>query len=199
MPITPQVARTARKINLTALDQQLQAEAGELQTTVADPNELAFLNYVFVAAHVGLYWIDGDPYTYKFPQTYEGERLAQLCGYLKRLATADQPALSTERDKQVTLLRDVTWPTYARVCAQYTYHGDSSLRLKIGYQRCGLDSVTTEHDPGPQDTPANALPRFHTLESETFHLSALAVVYLNRAVKAPLLDLNVTPPSLRRS
>lgn len=194
MPITPEIRRTTRKINLVALDQQLQAEAGEMQTSVTDPDELAFVNYVFVAAHVGVFWIGGDPYSYRFPKPYEGERLARLCAYLKRLEGKDFQVIYTERDKQVTLLRDVTWPAYSKVCASYTYHGDSGTTLEMGYEWCGIDSLASEYDPeAPADAPPPYLPKFHALESEAFHCNVLAVIYLNRVVKAPLLDLDVTP------
>ncbi|WP_161881916.1 hypothetical protein [Deinococcus alpinitundrae] len=194
MPITPQVARTTRKINLAALDQQLQAEAGEAQTNVVDPDELAFLNYVFVAAHCGLYWINGDPYTYKFPKGYEAQRLPRLCAYLKRLESQDGLALFAERDKQVDLLRTRAWPAYAESCASYTYTGTGGTQLEMGYEWCGIETLTTEQDEDARpDTPPNALPVFHHPASEDFHLNALAVVYLNRMLKLPLLDLDVAP------
>ncbi len=46
---------------------------------------------------------------------------------------------------------------------------------------------------GPQDAPPPYLPLFHSEESEAFHCNARAVLHLDRAIRRPLCDLDITP------
>lgn len=196
MPITPAAKRTARKISLKLLLDQLDQEWGKHQAGGPYPEawENDLLAYYHAGVRVALHWIDGDPYTYQFPREYQGERLARLCGYLQTLEDVTGLPLHTERDRQVQLLRGTAWPVYAEVCAGMTHEGGPGISAELTYTWSGIDSLWSEQNPeGPQDAPPPYLPKFHAPESETFHCCALAVLFLNRATKRPLTDLDITP------
>lgn len=195
MPITPATkpAQPGRKrISLKLLLDQLDQEWEKAQPLGGPDADL--LAYYHSAIRVALHWIDGDPYAYQFPRAYQGERLAKVCAYLQRLETADSQTLIRERDRQVTLLRERAWPQYAEVCAGMTYEGTGGTQAELTYTWAGIDSLWgSDEGEGPKDAPPPYLPRFYAPESETFHCCALAVLYLNRANKLPLTDLDITP------
>ena len=199
MPISPERTRTARKVSLGFLLKTLNQEWDAHQTSAAvqpypEQWETDLLAYYHAGVRIALHWIDGDPYTYKFPKPYQDERLARLCGYLKKCEALTGAALINERDKQVRLLREQTWPAYAEACAGSNHTGTGGLALELTYTWSGIDSLWSEHDPeSPKDAPPPYLPKFHAPESEAFHCNALAVLYLNRAAKYPLSDLDITP------
>lgn len=199
MPVTPELTRTARKVSLGFLLKTLDREwadheAGEAQQPYPERWEVDLLAYYHAAIRVALHWLDGDPYTYKFPRAYQGERLAKLCAYLIKTEKLQGGALELERDRQVYLLRTQTWPAYAEACAGMNHDGSGGLAAELTYTWSGIDTLWSEQDPeGPQDAPPPYLPKFHSLESEAFHCNALAVLYLNRATKRPLTDLDITP------
>ncbi|QLG11758.1 hypothetical protein HLB42_21640 (plasmid) [Deinococcus sp. D7000] len=197
MAITPSVPKTARKISLGFLLKTLQKEwdahAAHAEP-FPEPWEEALFAYYHAGVTVALSWIDGDPYTYRFPREYQGERLARLCGYLQKLETADPAVLIAQRDKQVALLRDVTWPAYEQACVGMNHTGTGGLLPELTYTWDGIDSLWSEHDePEDKNAPPPYLPKFHAAESEAFHCNALAVLFLNRAAKFPLSDLDITP------
>lgn len=70
MAITPSVPKTARKISLGFLLKTLQKEwdahAAHAEP-FPEPWEEALFAYYHAGVTVALSWIDGDPYTYRFP------------------------------------------------------------------------------------------------------------------------------------
>ena len=103
--------------------------------------------------------------------------------------------LMDARDKQIELLRTITWPAYRDRCADtMNYSGTGGLKAELTYTWDGIDSLySPDADSGPLDQPLPYLPKFHSPESEAFHCNVLAVLFLNRAVKTTLCDLWVTP------
>ncbi|MFC4424651.1 hypothetical protein [Deinococcus navajonensis] len=195
MAITPATKpKPAKKINLNTLTGQLDREWEDLQSGLVPQADAPLLTYYHSGTRTALTWIEGDPYTYLFPAAYQGERLARLCGYLKSLEEKPMPELHAARDKQVELLREQTWPAYVEVCVDMTHEGTGGTPAELTYTWAGVDSLWTEEGPaGPVDAPAPRLPKFHSAESEAFHCNALAVLFLNRATRRPLCDLDVTP------
>lgn len=196
MAITPTTLRTPRKISLGFLLKTLDKEWDAHTTPWPEPWEDALFAYYHGGVRIALHWVDGDPYTYKFPRAYEGERLARLCGYLRKLELADPVTLITERDKQVNLLRDVTWPAYEKACAGMCTEASpgQDCPSELTYTWDGIDSLWSEHDaPEDKDAPPPYLPKFHAAESEAFHCNVLAVLFLNRAAKYQLSDIDITP------
>lgn len=202
MAITPEVKRTARKVSLGFLLKILDQEWEKLQASVEKEPwnghwQSGLLPHYFAGVHVALHWIDGDPYTYKFPPAYQQERLARLCAYLQKMEALTGEALFNERDKQVTLLSETVWPGYAEVCVGMGHEegtGDKPMPPELTYTWEGVDSLWSEHEPaGPMNEVLPYLPKFHSKESEAFHCCALAVLFLNRACKCGLADLDVTP------
>ena len=60
-----------------------------------------------------------------------------------------------------------------------------------GYTWDGLDTLWQTEDSAVNDQQIYYLPQFHCRASEDFHLVALAVLFLNRACKRRLSDLEV--------
>lgn len=122
------------------------------------------------------------------------ERLARLCGYLQKAERLQGLELEHERDRQTHLLRTQTWPEYLDVCAGMNHDGSGGCQAELTYTWSGIDTLWSEQNSeGPQDAPPPYLPLFHSEESEAFHCNALAVLYLNRATRRPLCDLDITP------
>ncbi|GGM39710.1 hypothetical protein GCM10008956_15190 [Deinococcus arenae] len=197
MAITPATkpAPKTKRINLQLILDQLDAEWAAQDTPFADDDTRALLAYYQTAARVALHWISGDPYTHQFPTGYQDERLAKVCAYLRGQGGATQGELLTARDRQVTLLLDRTWPAYRGTCTDtMNYTGTGGLPAEFTFTWAGIDSLWTPdtYQP-PMDAPAPYLPRFHSPESEAFHCNVLAVLFLNRAIKTGLCDLDVTP------
>ncbi|MDP9764895.1 hypothetical protein [Deinococcus enclensis] len=204
MPITPSTkpAQPGRKrISLPLLLDQLDREWDDLQAQdnpFTTDDDRALLAYYHAAVRIGLDWIQGD-YHYTFPTWYQDQRLARLCTYLKGLEGLDMNPLMDARDKQLTLLREQTWPAYYERCTPGMNHHastgtDTSIKAELTYTWDGIDSLySPAGDSGPLDQPLPYLPKFHSPESEAFHCNVLAVLFLNRAVKTSLCDLWVTP------
>ena len=196
MPVTPELTRTVRKVSLGFLLKTLDSEwaAHEAGPPLPERWEADLLAYFHAAARVALHWVDGDCYTYIFPRAYQGERLAKLCAYLKKTEKLTGGALEIERDKQVAFLRGTTWPAYALACAGMNHDGSGGCTAELTYTWAGIDTLWSEQNPHEaQDAPPSYLPKFHSPESEAFHCNVLAIVYLNRATKRPLADLDITP------
>lgn len=203
MAITPQAGPRPRRPSPTLLLDQLDAEwaAHEAQATpLPEAWEEALLAYYQTAVRVALHWIQGDP-AFPFPLEYRTERLARACAHIVKVTTQDVPAVIAERDRQVQALRDRTWPAYEEVCAPWAHQAstgtDTSIRAEFGrlpYTWAGLDVLWSESEPsGAQDAPPSYLPKFCSPESEAFHCNALVVLFLNRAAKYQLCDLDLTP------
>lgn len=196
-PPAPGRKRISLKLLLDQLDHEWAASQAQDNPFRSD-DDRALLAYYQTAVRIGLQWIDGD-YRYAFPDWYQDQRLARLCGYLNGLEGQDAPTLYPHRDKQVTLLREQTWPAYRERCTPGMAHHastgtDTSITAELTYTWDGLDSLySPEEHSGPMNAPLPYLPRFHAPESEAFHCNALAVLFLNRAVKLGLADLDVTP------
>lgn len=145
MPITPEVKRTARKVSLGFLLKILDQEWEKLQASVElNPQQSnwssGLYSYYHAGVRVALHWIDGDPYTYKFPPAYQQERLARLCAYHVRVESLTGEALFDERDKQVTLLKETVYPVYAEVCGGMSLEGHNGAPPELTYTWEGVDS-----------------------------------------------------------
>ena len=196
MPVTPELTRTPRKVSLGFLLKTLDGEWAALQADealrcAADADLLA---YYHAGVRVALHWVDGCVFSYKFPRAYQGERLAKVCAYLQKTEKLQGGALEVERDKQVAFLRETTWPEYERECVGMNYDGSGGARAELTYTWSGIDSLWSEQNADEtQDAPPSYLPKFHSPESEAFHCNSLAILFLNRATKRPLTDLDITP------
>ena len=199
MPLTPELTRTARKVSLGFLLKTLEREYVEREASEArQPHperwEIDLFWYYHTAVYVGAHWINGCPFSYKFPRAYQGERLAKLCAYLQKAEKLHGGALELERDRQTDLLRTQTWPAYAKACTGMNHDASGGCTAELTYTWSGIDTLWSEQNlEEAQDAPPSYLPKFHSLESEAFHCNALAVLYLNRATKRPLTDLDITP------
>lgn len=199
MPITPinrPVTPGRKKISLPLLLDQLDREWEASQRADAlfvSDDDAACLTYYHCALRVALRWIEGD-YHYQFPAWYGGQRLEKVCAYLRGLEGQPAEALYPHRDKQVTLLRTTSWPAYRDRCALTGHTGTGGVPAELGYTWDGLDSLYTPDEAlSGQEKVLPYLPRFHAPESEAWHCNALAVMFLNRALKLALVDLEVTP------
>jgi len=177
--------KPTKKISLPLLLDQLDSE------WLTDKNpahpDAALRAYVHAAARIALHWISGDPYNMKFPEDFQTERLAKLCGWLKAL---EGEATIAARTAQVAALRQV-WPAYADVCTGAL--NDSAPHdqefIQRSYTWDGLDTLWQTDESAIKDQQIYYLPQFHCRASEDFHLVVLAVVFLNRASKRRLVDL----------
>ena len=194
MPVTPELTRTPRKVSLGFLLKTLDGEwaalrADEALRCAADADLLA---YYHAGVRVALHWVDGCVFSYKFPRAYQNERLAKACHYLQKCEKLQGGALEIERDKQVAFLRETTWPEYERECSGSNHLGSGGLKMELTYTWSGIDSLWSEIDIPEGESPPY-LPKFHSPESEAFHCNILAILFLNRATKRPLTDLDITP------
>jgi hypothetical protein len=167
---------------LDQLDREFDAYSQHCVSADSAPSveEQGLMAYFFCCVRVALHWV-GDPYTVEFPEHYQGERLAKLCRWLSGL----QPEqLEQARAGQVAQLHR-RWPAYAAKCT--TYRGDDGSPPDVlGFTWVGLDSLWSSDEP-TDDT--RYFPKFGCVESEDFHLLALAVLFLNRATRRKLSDL----------
>lgn len=190
MPLTGTSKAPARKtpikpnVSLELLQDQLDAEWRP------DADDLAV--YFHAAARTALHWIAGDPYAVQFPPTYD-TRLVRLCAWLRGQQDSDPAALLATRDAQVTALRERTWPAYRDTCTLASHERGTGTgpHSPPEFDWAALDGTWDED--GPADARASRLPVFLSAESEAWHCNVLAVLFLNRAVKMPLCDLDVTP------
>lgn len=168
---------------LDQLDREFDAYSTLCLTADSAPSVDAqgLMAYFFCCVRVALHWVGGDPYTVEFPQHYQGERLAKLCRWLSGLPPEQ---LEQARAGQVAQLHR-RWPAYAAKCT--TYRGDDGSPPDVlGFTWVGLDSLWSSDEP-TDDT--RYFPKFGCVESEDFHLLALAVLFLNRATRRKLSDL----------
>jgi|GEM_PF-5896194 len=144
-----------------------------------------------------LHWINGDPLTITFPSAYQQERLAKLCAYLQTIhgTTKLEPA----RASMLTALHEL-WPAYQDACSHAPLNsaleGDDNTQE---YRAWNFPERTPSPWGGPFDPPLDApapdLPEFRDTEcgriSSSWHLTLLAVVFLNHWTGRRLLDFDV--------
>lgn len=192
--------QAAPTIRLKDVLSQLDREWGGLR--LEDPGtdlEVALRAYFHVSVRVGLYWINGDPYTWDAPEPFQGERLWKLCLWLRCLDQDNPTALKKARAAQLRSLRGLIWENYQGECIPTVEKpsGYSSYDQEIlPFTWEGIDTLwqTDEYLQAlPADQGPAYLPRFACKASEDWHLVCIAVLFLNRACKYALADLHPYP------
>ncbi|EYB67041.1 hypothetical protein DEIPH_ctg052orf0038 [Deinococcus phoenicis] len=179
----------ASRNNLALILDQLDSEWATLKQD--DPTihgeDAGLLAYYHSCVRPALHWVAGDPYTFAFPESYQRERLAKLCGYLKSLQGADAQQVKAARERNLAGLRAV-WPAYRELNPDDVPNGLSPMELECPpFTWAAIE--TGWNGDGPDDYRINFLPAFATKESADFHLAALAVLFLNRQLRYALTDL----------
>lgn len=194
MPLTgtnTKKAAAAPTIRLKDLLDQLDSEWSTLKQDSPEQHgqdEAALLAYYHACVRPALHWVNGDPYTFDFPESYQPERLAKLCGYLKTLQAADPEQVKAARERNLAGLRAV-WPSYAALIGPEKYPDDYCL-IEVEVPPFSWAAIETAwNGDGPDDYRTNFLPTFATRESADFRLAALAVLFLNRQLRYALTDL----------
>lgn len=171
-----------RRVDLKALLAQLDSE---WQQDKHEASGVAAYYHCCVA--VALHWVRGDPYNYPFPESYQGERLAKMCAWLRAQQGKPLSELEGLREQQARLLAQ-KWPAYAQRCTTLGDNSDQGVQGEIlNFTWDGLDSLWMDEQAKPDST--DYLPQFACKESEEFHLICLALLFLNRATKRRLADL----------
>ena len=163
--------------------------------------DVALRAYFHTSVRVGLYWINGDPYTWAPHEAFHGERLWKLSLWLRTLDPENSQTLKEARAAQLRQLRGPAWTNYQAVCTPLQtepyQNGEAGLDREIlPYTWEGIDTLwqTDAYLQGlPADKAPDYLPRFAVRESEDWHLVCLAVLFLNRVCKYALADLHPYP------
>lgn len=184
-----------QKIKLEDLLTQLDHEWETLKQDDAQKyglDEAGLLAYYHCCLRPALYWIEGDPYTYTFPDAYQHERLAKLCQYLRGLQhETDKTTLKKARELSLRNLRK-SWPpfrdlAYPDMPADWPGSTSDWETPLFNWEVVGVP--TWDGVELPEKARALELPAFRYPESANFHLNALAVLFLNRQVRYYLTDL----------
>lgn len=204
MPLTGSKKQAATQaaptIRISDLLDQLDSEWQTLKqdsVEVHGADEAGLLAYYHCALRVGIYWVNGDPYRFEFPEGYQQERLAKLCAYLKTLQGADVAEVKAARERTLAGLR-ACWPAYANLAypdmpADWP-HGVSNWEI-LPFTWDAIETLWDGDSVVGQGEKARALflPAFRYRESADFHLAALAVLFLNRQLRWSLTDLYPHP------
>lgn len=183
-------------IRLRDLLDQLDREWGELRldwgAEATDPrntDEAGLLAYFHTCLRPALHWVNGDPYTVQFPDEYQGQRLAKMCGYLREQLTVSPEAAQAARELNLRALREKWGPYRDLAIPEGLPNGTSALEAEVlPFTWAAMDTLWQ----GPNwmgDGPAQFLPQFHSKASADFHLAALATLFLNRQLRRKLTDL----------
>lgn len=155
-------------------------------------DEAGLLAYFHVCVRCLLQQV-GDPYTAQFPAGYIAtERLPKLCAHLIRCQELEGEPLKIARETVITALR-ASWPAYRDLAIPDAHETDpwgsvSAYELKcLPFTWEAIEKNWTGEDDDPNRT--KFLPTFSTQASADFHLTALAVLYLNRQCRYYLTDL----------
>lgn len=190
-------AKAAPTIRLRDLLDQLDSEWATLKqdSPQLHGDDAGLLAYYHTCTRCALHWINGDPYSFQFPEGYLGERLAKLCAYLKSLQGAEQQQVKEARERTLAGLRQA-WPAYRELAdPKGDYPHEHYCALDDEVLPFTWEAIETLW-PGENwraedgaDARALFLPQFATQASADFHLAALAVLFLNRQCKYMLTDL----------
>ena len=182
-------------IRLRDLLDQLDREWTDLRLNwaadAADPrntDEAGLLAYFHTCLRPALHWVNGDPYTVVFPDEYQSERLAKLCGYLREKLSAPLEDVQAARELNLRALHE-KWPAYRDLAIPELAEDGSLLDAEV--LPFTWEAIETLWQ-GPNwigDGPAQFLPQFHSKASADFHLAALATLFLNRQLRRKLTDL----------
>lgn len=144
------------------------------------------LTAMFVALMLpALDWVAGDPLTATFPDDPRCARLAGLCAYLRKAEGQEAQARA-----QMLGQLHAAWERYQLLAVAEVPNGTAPLNQELAEFTWAALEPTFNADPDAERP--RLLPDFHTRESADFHLAALAVLFLNRALKRPLTDLSST-------
>lgn len=195
----PKSAAPSRN-NLALILDQLDSEWATLKQDSVElhgPYEAGLLAYYHCALRVGIYWVNGDPYRFEFPEEYQQERLAKLCSYLASLQAAAPEEVKAARERNLTGLR-ACWPAYANLAypdmpADWP-HGVSNWEI-LPFSWDAIETLWSGDNWTGEGERARTLflPAFRYRESADFHLASLAVLYLNRQLRYALTDLYPHP------
>lgn len=156
--------------------------------------------YFNSSVRVGLFWINGN-LDFRFPDEYVAldTRLPKMCKWLAEVIARDDTAeLRQTRREQLEVLYEI-WPSYKRKCTSYLEcFGQPGEAREIAYAYTWQGIDTLWHGPvgelgkieGDPRAPIAFLPVFQSPESEEFHLACLSILFLNRACRVKLTDLN---------
>ena len=188
MPLSPK--QLPKAITLSSLLDQLDREW--CPETLDGGDEATLAVYYQASVRPALYWLKvdqyADPYRFEWPESAKQHRLYRLCQWLGGIEAGAAPAA---REQMLAALRRA-WPAYRDVAvpkdiADGTAALDYELRL-VPYN--WDDLVTHWGDPDPEARRTLHLPQFSNSASEDFHLTALALLYLNRQCRYALADLS---------
>lgn len=180
---TKAAPKPKKALSLKALLSQLESEWEQ------DKHEASGVAaYYHSAVSVGLHWVKGDPYQYEFPASYEAQRLAKMCHWLRGLRDKPLAEVEAARESQARLIAQ-HWPAYAERCTTLGDNSAQGVTAEIlNYTWDGLDTLWMTEDKA-EASNKDYLPLFACKESENFHLLALALLFLNLATKRRLADL----------
>ncbi|WP_019008958.1 hypothetical protein [Deinococcus aquatilis] len=179
-------------IRIKDIQDQLDTEWANLKQdsiSLHGEEESGLLAYYQCAARLGIHWVAGDPYTFQFPEAYQGERLAKLCAYLIGLKDADPALVKQAREHNLKALRVKAWPAYRDMAVPPIPQGMSMMNVEIlPFNWEGLERLWNGETHEVTGTSV-FLPAFQFPETADFHLATLAVLYLNRQLRYALTDL----------
>lgn len=168
---------------------ELRLDWGAEATDPRNTDEAGLLAYFHTCLRPALHWVHGDPYTVVFPDEYQGERLAKLCGYLREKLSASMEEIQAARELNLRALREKWGPYRDLAIPEGLPDGTSALEAEVlPFTWAAIETLWQ----GPNwigDGPAQFLPDFRYKASADFHLAALAVLFLNRQLRRKLTDL----------
>lgn len=206
MPLTatgkkPSAARqkAGSRAELAAILDQLDSEWQTLKQD--DPasfgEDSGLLAYYHTVLRPALHWIDGDPYHWQPPAEYAGERLSKMCRWLSGLQEAEREQVKQARELMLANLRHC-WPAYRDLDTGPIPDGKSPMDMEVlPFTWEGIETLW-HGENWTGDGPAVFLPAFANKESADFHLSALALLFLNRQLRYYLTDLEHHPTDVGR-
>lgn len=192
-PAKPRNSRAELNAILDQLDHEWETlKQGDPAHHGEDSGLLAYYHAVIRPA---LHWMNADPYTWEAPTEYHGERLWKMCAWLRGLKDADRVSVKKAREQMLTNLR-TSWPAYRDLCTGEVPNGQSPLDVEVlPFTWEGIETLWQGQN-WEGDKPAVFLPQFACKESADFHLSALALLFLNRQLKFYLSDLQAHPTDI---
>lgn len=193
---TPAQAAKKGRALLTEILDQLDTEWETLKQDSIEMHghdEAGLLAYYHSVLQPALRWINGDPYTVRFPNTYQDQRLASMCRWLTSLQDKEGQPVKEARERMVQALRQAYPPfrdlAYPDMPNDWP-HGTTDWEVPPYADLDAMAGLWNSDDPTPADDRAQYLPTFRYRATEDFHLAALALLFLNKQCRYYLTDLH---------